>query len=49
MDMICMQNKSVFGANAILAVSLAASKAGAQATGVPLYEHYANLAGNNCA
>jgi enolase len=29
-----------------LSVSLAASKAGAAATGVPLWKHYANLAGN---
>ena len=39
-------NKSKLGANAILGVSLAASKAGAQAKGVPLYRHYADLAGN---
>jgi hypothetical protein len=39
-------NKGVLGANAILGVSLAASKAGAQAKGVPLYRHYADLAGN---
>ena len=40
-------NKSVMGANAILGVSLATSKAGAAAKGVPLYAHYAQLAGNN--
>jgi len=40
------KNKSNMGANAILGVSLAASKAGAAAKGIPLYAHYANLAGN---
>jgi enolase len=39
-------NKGNLGANAILGVSLALSKAGAAADGVPLYQHYANLAGN---
>jgi enolase len=39
-------NKGTFGANAILAVSLAAAKAAAQAQGLPLYQHIANLAGN---
>ena len=39
-------NKSKLGANAILGVSLAMSKAGAAAKGVPLYQHYADLAGN---
>ena len=39
-------NKSVLGANAILGVSLAASKAGAVAQNIPLYQHYANIAGN---
>jgi len=39
-------NKSKLGANAILGVSLAVSKAGAAAKGVPLYKHYADLAGN---
>jgi enolase len=34
------------GANAILGASLALSKAGAGAKGVPLYQHYADLAGN---
>jgi enolase len=32
--------------NAILAVSLAVAKAGAAAKGVPLYKHFADLAGN---
>ncbi|CAM9384576.1 unnamed protein product [Ascophyllum nodosum] len=40
-------NKSNLGANAILGVSLAVSKAGAGAKGVPLYQHYADLAGNS--
>lgn len=39
-------NKNNLGANAILGVSLAASKAGAAAKGIPLYAHYAELAGN---
>jgi len=39
-------NKGTFGANAVLGVSLAAAKAGAAAKGVPLYRHFADLAGN---
>ncbi|KDE40497.1 Enolase [Nitrincola lacisaponensis] len=39
------ENKSVLGANAILAVSLAAAKAAAVAKGVPLYAHIADLNG----
>jgi len=39
------ENKSKFGANAILGVSLAACKAGAAHKGVPLYRHIADLAG----
>ena len=39
-------NKAKLGANAILGVSLAVSKAGASTKGVPLYRHYADLAGN---
>mmetsp|Transcript_72974 Transcript_72974/g.202486 ORF Transcript_72974/g.202486 Transcript_72974/m.202486 type:complete len:461 (+) Transcript_72974:54-1436(+) len=39
-------NKGNLGANAILGVSLAVSKAGAAAKGIPLYQHYAELAGN---
>jgi enolase len=39
-------NKAKYGANAILGVSLAVSKAGAAAKKVPLYQHYADLAGN---
>jgi enolase len=39
-------NKSNLGANAILGVSLALAKAGAASKGVPLYQHFADLAGN---
>ncbi|RRJ85091.1 phosphopyruvate hydratase [Aestuariirhabdus litorea] len=39
------ENKEVLGANAILAVSLAAAKAAAQHKGVPLYQHIADLNG----
>ncbi|KOB76343.1 Enolase, partial [Operophtera brumata] len=41
------ENKSKFGANAILGVSLAVAKAGAAKKGVPLYKHLADLAGNS--
>lgn len=40
-------NKGNLGANAILGVSLAVSKAGAAANSIPLYKHYAKIAGNN--
>nr|BAK03567.1 predicted protein [Hordeum vulgare subsp. vulgare] len=40
-------NKSKMGANAILGVSLAVAKAGAARSRVPLYRHFANLAGND--
>lgn len=40
------ENKSNLGANAILAVSLAVSKAAANSLNIPLYRHYANLFGN---
>ena len=40
-------NKANLGANAILGVSLAVAKAGAAANQVPLYKHFANLAGND--
>jgi len=40
------KNKSNLGANAILGVSLAVAKAGAAAQGIPLYAHFAALAGN---
>uniref|UniRef100_A0A7R9VPQ6 phosphopyruvate hydratase n=1 Tax=Pseudictyota dubia TaxID=2749911 RepID=A0A7R9VPQ6_9STRA len=39
-------NKGNLGANAILGISLAASKAGAAAKSVPLWQHYADVAGN---
>lgn len=37
--------KQKVGANAILAVSLAVARAGADANNLPLYQHIANLAG----
>jgi enolase len=40
-------NKGKFGANAILAVSMALCKAGAAEKGVPLYKYIAQLAGNS--
>ncbi|XP_062392340.1 beta-enolase-like isoform X1 [Sardina pilchardus] len=40
------ENKSQFGANALLGISLAVCKAGAAEKGVPLYRHIADLAGN---
>ncbi|KAG0284157.1 phosphopyruvate hydratase [Linnemannia gamsii] len=40
-------NKSKYGANAILGVSMAVLKAGAAAQGVPLYRHIADLAGHS--
>jgi enolase len=40
-------NKANMGANAILGISLAVSKAGAATKNVPLYQHYADLARNN--
>lgn len=39
------ENKANFGANAILAVSLAAAKAVAKSKGIPLYAHIAELNG----
>lgn len=41
------ENKAKFGANAILAVSLAAAKAAAQAKGVELFEHIADINGTS--
>jgi len=41
------ENKGKLGANAILAVSLAVAKAGAAAAGIPLYRHFAALAGKD--
>ncbi|XP_041275320.1 alpha-enolase isoform X2 [Onychostruthus taczanowskii] len=46
LEMDGTENKSKFGANAILGVSLAVCKAGAAEKGVPLYRHIADLAGN---
>jgi enolase len=40
-------NKATFGANAILAVSLAAAKAAAKYRGVPLYQHIADVNGSS--
>lgn len=40
------KNKEKLGANAILAVSLAICKAGAEEKGMPLWKHIAELAGN---
>ncbi|ABF14330.1 phosphopyruvate hydratase [Candidatus Palibaumannia cicadellinicola] len=39
------ENKSQFGANAILAVSIATAKSAAASKGIPLYEHIAELNG----
>lgn len=44
-DLDGTENKEALGANAILAVSLAVAKAEAIETGIPLYEHIANLNG----
>ncbi|GAB5450621.1 MAG: phosphopyruvate hydratase [Halioglobus sp.] len=41
------ENKAEFGANAILAVSLGAARASAQARGVPLYRHIADINGSS--
>ncbi|CAM9642402.1 alpha-enolase-like [Lethenteron reissneri] len=47
LDLDGTENKSKFGANAVLGVSLAVCKAGAGEKGVPLYRHIADLAGNS--
>lgn len=47
LDLDGTENKSKLGANAILAVSLAVCKAGAAEKGIPLYQHIAQLAGND--
>lgn len=39
-------NKANLGANAILGISLAIGKAGAASRGIPLWKHYADIAGN---
>ncbi|GAB3488505.1 phosphopyruvate hydratase [Marinomonas epiphytica] len=46
-DLDGTENKSTFGANAILAVSLAAAKAAAVSKKVPLYQHIADLNGTS--
>ena len=46
-DLDGTENKAVFGANAILAVSLAAAKAAAISKKVPLYAHIADLNGTS--
>ena len=46
-DADATDNKAKFGANAILAVSLAAAKAAAQARRVPLYQHIADINGTS--
>jgi len=45
-DLDGTDNKSNLGANAVLAASLAVSKAAATSKGVPLYQHFAELFGN---
>jgi enolase 1/2/3 len=46
LDLDSTENKSKLGANAILAVSLAAAKAAATDAGLPLYAHIAQLNGS---
>ena len=46
-DLDGTENKAKFGANAILAVSLANARAAAQDRGMPLFGHIATLAGND--
>ena len=46
-DLDGTENKTKLGANAILAVSLAVSKAAADSKKAPLYAHYADLFGNS--
>ena len=47
LDLDGTPNKAKLGANAILGVSLAVAKAGAAANNVPLWKHFADLAGND--
>ncbi|MFT6092426.1 MAG: enolase [Pseudohongiellaceae bacterium] len=47
LDLDGTENKSKLGANAILAVSLAAAKAAANESGIPLYSHIARLNGSD--
>ncbi|XP_072888377.1 enolase 1a, (alpha) isoform X1 [Hemitrygon akajei] len=46
LEMDGTENKSKFGANAILGISLAVCKAGAAEKRIPLYRHISQLAGN---
>ncbi len=46
-DLDGTENKNKLGANAILAVSMAACRAGAKSKNIPLYRHIAQLAGND--
>lgn len=46
-DLDGTENKGKYGANAILGISLAVAKAGAKAKGIPLYQHFAELAGKS--
>ncbi len=46
LDLDGTKNKSMLGANAILAVSLATAKAAATESGIPLYTHIAQLNGS---
>lgn len=46
-DLDGTENKAELGANAILAVSLAVAKAAAEAKGIPLYAHIADLNGTS--
>lgn len=46
-DLDGTENKEKYGANAILGISLAVAKAGAKAKGIPLYQHFAELAGKS--
>ncbi|MBT5030815.1 MAG: phosphopyruvate hydratase, partial [Proteobacteria bacterium] len=47
LDLDGTDNKGRLGANSILAISLAASKAAAASLDIPLYQHYANLFEND--
>eukprot|EP00164_Ancoracysta_twista_P003522 GFYU01004699.1.p1 GENE.GFYU01004699.1~~GFYU01004699.1.p1 ORF type:complete len:450 (-),score=181.27 GFYU01004699.1:65-1372(-) len=47
LDLDGTANKTSLGANAILGVSMAVCKAGAAASGLPLYRYIAKLAGND--
>ncbi len=46
LDLDGTENKSILGANAILAVSLATARAAATESGIPLYAHIAELNGS---